>query len=207
MSNLWPRDFAGQAANYSICGARGVAVFTPWSSEDEARANGGDRATEGDEAGAEPAELDAFTQGFEEGRRTVELELADEREALARLAESLDCLRPEPTGALAALLAETVERLVRQIVGEVEIDAALLVRRTEAAAQLIGEEVAPAKLRVHPDDVETLSAARLAVAVSADETLTRGTIRLETAEGWLEDGPEVRLDRLRGELDRIGAPA
>jgi hypothetical protein len=28
---------------------------------------------------------------------------------------------------------------------------------------------------------------------------------LETGAGWIEDGPAVRLDRLRAELDRIGA--
>lgn len=204
MSNLWPQDFAGQAASVSICGTRGSPVFTPWS-------NGG----ESDEcemtfspdaaAAAAPAELDAFTQGFEEGRRTVELELAAEREALAKLAAGLETLRPEPTRALAALLAETVERLVRQIVGEVEIDPTMLVKRAERAAQLIGEDTTPSKLLVHPDDVALLADAQLPVPVAGDETLTRGSVRLETGEGWIEDGPEVRLDRLRAELDRMGA--
>ena len=167
MSNLWPQDFAGQAASVSICGSRGTPVFTPWSSGD-----GGDEIemtfTPDGAADLPPATADAFTQGFEEGRRTVELELAADREALARLAESLEALRPEPTQALAALLAETVDRLIRQVVGEVEIDARLLAKRAERAAQLIGEDTAPSKLRVHPDDVALLAEARLTVAVSAD---------------------------------------
>ena len=28
----------------------------------------------------------------------------------------------------------------------------------------------------------------------------------ETGHGWIEDGPAVRLERLRAELDRMGAP-
>jgi flagellar assembly protein FliH len=41
----------------------------------------------------------------------------------------------------------------------------------------------------------------------ADETIERGGLLLETGQGWIEDGPSVRLDRLRAELDRMGAPA
>lgn len=207
MSNLWPQDFAGQAASVSLCGRRGVPVFTPWSTDDDLREPREEGFAEGTAQDFVPAEADAFTQGFEEGRRTLELELAAEREALARLAESLDALRPEPPHALAALLAETVDRLVRQVVGEVEIDQTLLVRRAARAAQLIGEETAPSRLLVHPDDVELLGQAQLSVSVAGDASLSRGTILLETGEGWLEDGPEVRLDRLRAELDSMGAPA
>ena len=36
--------------------------------------------------------------------------------------------------------------------------------------------------------------------------LARGSIVLETGHGWIEDGPAIRLERLRAELDRMGAP-
>ena len=206
MSNLWPRDFAGEAASVSICIKRGSPVFTPWTSEAGREEAGEEPFAEKGEEQFVSAAADAFTQGFEEGRRTVELEFAAEREALGKLAAALEVLRPEPTQALAALLAETVERLVRQIVGEVEIDKALLLKRAERAAQLIGEDTAPSKLRVHPDDVPLLADAPLPVPVAGDPALTRGTVVLETGAGWIEDGPEVRLDRLRAELDRMGAP-
>lgn len=205
MSNLWPQNFAGQAASVNICGTRGTPVFTPWSSGDDPDAMEMSFSPEGEQDLA-PTEIDVFTQGFEEGRRTVELEVAAEREALTRLAESLETLRPEPTQALAALLAETVERLVRQIVGEVELDPALLIQRAERAAQLIGDETAPAKLRVHPEDVAVLAPARIGLPVVGDPSLPRGTIMLESGEGWIEDGAEMRLERLRAELDRMGAP-
>lgn len=197
----WIGSFALQA---------GPTSFTPWKSRmDEQPVATDEDEPELEEAVAiDPAAIraDSFAQGFEEGRRTVQLEFADERAALAQLAQSLEALRPEPTNALAALLAETVERLVRQIVGSAEIDAVLLQNRAEEAAALIGEEVEPARLLLHPDDVPLLSAARIPVDLAADPSLTRGSIVLECGEGWIEDGPAIRLDRLRAALDRMGAP-
>jgi flagellar assembly protein FliH len=187
------------------------ARFTPWrSSEEEPAPVSGNEELEVEEEAveADPVALhaDGFAQGFEEGRRTVQLEFADERAALARLTESLDVLRPEPTTALAALLAETVERLVRQIVGRVEVDAILLANRAGEAAALIGEELEPSKLFVHPDDIPLLAPAHIPVELAPDATLARGSVKLECASGWIEDGPSVRLDRLRAALDRMGAP-
>lgn len=94
----------------------------------------------------------AFADGFEQGCKTVDAEVAAEREALAALTESLQVLQPSSTDALAELLAATVERLVCQIVGEVAINPISLVKRAEAAARLIGEEVDASRLHVHPDD-------------------------------------------------------
>lgn len=200
MSNLWRHEKAGEAmpvGSFAIWSK--PLPFRPWGSDAD-----GEMPDEPLTDGMVAAEVDAFAEGFEAGRRTVELELAEEREAIARLSTALETLRPEPTEPLAALLAETVERLVRQIVGEVEIDPATLMRRAEMAARLVGEEVAPSKLRVHPDDIALIDAAQMPVPVLADASLARGSVVLETASGWIEDGPAVRLERLRAALDRMG---
>jgi flagellar assembly protein FliH len=197
-SACWIGTFAGSGR---------VATFTPWASQRPGMA-----PIEGEEHGPtaiiDPAAIraEAFAQGFDEGRRTVTLECADERAAIARLAEALEVLRPEPTNALAALLAETVDRLVRQVVGEVAIDPQLLIARAEAAAALISEELEPSKLLVHPEDAPLLAGARIPVEIVADPSLERGAIVLQAAAGWVEDGPAVRLDRLRTALTRLGAP-
>ena len=151
------------------------------------------------------AQAEAYAKGYDEARRAIEEELAGEREAIARMAESLEALRPEPTSALALLLAETVDRLVREIVGEVEIDATRLLARAKAAAELIGENVEPSRLIVHPDDLALLAPANLPLELSGDPSLPRGTLILETGHGWIEDGPAVRLERLRAELDKMAA--
>ena len=151
-------------------------------------------------------EEEAFAAGHAEGRREAELDYEAERDALARLAQSLQVLRPEPANALALLLAETVDRLVREVVGQVEIDANLLVARAQQAAALVARDVEPTKLLAHPDDLVHLERAGLNVALEADAGLARGSIVLETGHGWIEDGPAVRLERLRAELDKMAAP-
>jgi flagellar assembly protein FliH len=151
------------------------------------------------------ARTDAYAEGYEEGRRTVELEYAAERDALTRLVDSLQVLQPEPTNALALLLAETVDRLVREVVGQVDIDAVLLLARAKAAAELIGENVEPSKLRANPEDLIHLERAPFHIPLQGDPTLPRGTILLETGHGWIEDGPAVRLERLRARLDQMAA--
>ena len=160
------------------------------------------------EDGEEPLDVEAtaYARGYEDARAAAEAELAAERTALARLAETLEVLQPQPANALGLLLAETVDRLVREIVGQVEIDPMTLVARAQAAAELVARETAPTRLHVHPDDIVHLQQARLDIALEANPSLPRGTIVLETGEGWIEDGPAVRLERLRAELDSMAAP-
>lgn len=158
-----------------------------------------------EEFDAGDAEADAYAQGYADARATIEKEIAAERDAIVQLASALEVLRPDETGALAMLLAETVDRLVRQVVGEVEIDGMTLLARAREAAELIGKETEPSKLRAHPDDIALLETAGLEIELAGDATLARGTLVLETGHGWIEDGPAVRLERLRAELDRMGA--
>jgi flagellar assembly protein FliH len=204
MSNLWRSDRAQTAASVgSFVIRRGDTPFRAWGTEQEGGAGNDPAFSAEDEATAR--ENQAYARGLADGRRTVEAEYAAERQALAELADSLETLKPEPSLPLALLLAETVDRLVREIVGEVDIDGLKLLARAKAAAGLIGEATQPARLRLNPADVEYLAPAGLEIALEADDSLPRGTLLLETAEGWIEDGPAVRLDRLRAELDRMAA--
>jgi flagellar assembly protein FliH len=100
-----------------------------------------------------------------------------------------------------------VSRLIRQIVGQVEVDGALLAARAQAAAAMIGQETDAARLRLNPADLALIEGARIPVEMVGDPSIERGGLLLETGQGWIEDGPTVRLDRLRAELDRMGAPA
>ena len=203
MSNLWAHEEGERIASVgSFAIDRGAPTFTPWGSSEEPGAETGPVAA----LDLETVRAEAFARGWAEGRRTAELEFAAERDAVARLAEALESLQPEPSNALALILAEAVERLVRQVVGASEIDRQLLVARAEAAASLITDEMAPARLRLNPEDAAVVESARLPVTLVADATLARGSLILETGEGWIEDGPAIRLERLRAELDRMGAP-
>jgi flagellar assembly protein FliH len=204
MSRLWREERAQAAASVgSFVIRRHDGGFRAWTSEHDTPQPGNDAAFGQDEG--QLREDEAYARGVADGRRTVEAEIAAERNAIAMLAEALQHLRPEPTLPLAVLLAETVDRLVKEIVGEVEVDGLKLLARAKAAAALIGEATQPARLRVNPADAALLQDADLCVAVEGDPALPRGTVLLETAEGWIEDGPVVRLDRLRAELDKVAA--
>lgn len=202
MSRLWREERAQAASSLgSFVIRRGEMPFRPWGQERPAENDGPFDA----EDAVSALENQAYTRGLADGRRTVEAELAAERDAIAQLAETLPSLKPEPTLPLALLLAETVDRLVREIVGEVDIDGLKLLGRAKAAAALIGEATQPARLRVHPDDAALLGEAQLEVAVEPNARMERGTVLLETADGWVEDGPAIRLERLRAELDKVAA--
>lgn len=183
---------------------RAVPTFTPMAGQGGAANDDPAAPTSEDEIAR--VEAEAFALGFESGREAAEQELGAEREAIAALAQSLEALRPLPPQQLAFLLAETVDRLVRQLVGEVGVDPVLLLSRARAAAAALSGEAAAARMRLNPEDVPLLAEAGLTVAIEPDPTLGRGAIRIETATGWIEDSPAIRLERLRVELDRMGAP-
>ena len=99
------------------------------------------------------------------------------------------------------MLSTAVVRLVEQIVGNAPVDADLLRQRCEAVAACIEENDGSVALHVHPDDMPLLDGAQIACRLSADPALGRGGVRLDTDDGWIEDGPDVRLSRLRALLD------
>ena len=159
---------------------------------------------------AEPAhdidaiQTEAYTQGFDAGYTAAAESFAAERAALVRLAEGLEAFRPEPAPDLGRLIAEAVKRLVGQIVGEVAVDPAITEARARAVADLLADEIGTARVRVHPADLERLAEAELGLQLCPDPTLAEGTLIAETQGGWIEDGPAMRLDRLRAALDAAG---
>jgi flagellar assembly protein FliH len=184
------------------------AAFVPWDSPlgCAVRAPSEEPPADDSSSDIEAIRTQAFAEGFEQGCKTVDDEVAKEREALAALMESLQALQPEPPEALAALLAVTVERLVHQIVGEVPINPILLVKRAEDAARLIGEETQGSRLLVNPADLPLFARTRVQIEIVGDPAIERGALRVIWGQGWIEDGPAVRLARLRASLDKLAAP-
>jgi len=151
----------------------------------------------------EAIRAEAMAQGFSAGIEAGRREADKEREALRALAAGLEHLRPEPTQGLGAMIAATVERLLKDVVGEAAVDLDTLVARANVAAAMIGEETRPSILKLNPEDLKRLAGVELPVAAAPDATLAPGSLRLETSAGSIEDGPAVRLDRLKLVLDRI----
>lgn len=149
----------------------------------------------------EQARAQAFALGFDEGSRVTAEALAADQEARQRLADALEQFSPAASGTLSTMLSAAVIGLVSQIVGEVDIDVDLLRQRCETIAAFIDEGEGRGALHLHPDDVPLVEGMAIAVPVVADAGLKRGCVRLDTADGWIEDGPDVRLSRLRAMLD------
>ena len=155
-------------------------------------------------AAAEPVEIepgeDPFATGLAEGQRLAEAGFAVERDQLLALVAGAQALQDEPSEELAQMIAETVERLVRQIVADAPIDAEWLKEQAETAAALVAECDKARTLWVHPQDAALLMDCALTLPISADATMVRGTVRIETSGGWIEHGRAVYLNELRAAL-------
>lgn len=159
-----------------------------------------------EEPAVDPVErvrADAFAQGFDEGIRVATENFAAEEDAAARLAQALEQIAPAANGTLSTLLSAAVLRLVTRIVGEAPVDAGLLARRVEAVAAFIEEGQGRQRLHVNPDDMVLLEGREFGLELTPDPAVGRGSVRLDTADGWIEDGPDVQLSRLRTLLDTI----
>lgn len=149
----------------------------------------------------EQAAQEAFLQGFREGERLAREAAEADNEMRAQLVQALGHLAQSGEGALAAMLSQAVVRLVGQVMGEVAVDEALLKARCAAVAACIDSDDAKAMLEVNPQDLPLLEMEGMGVALTPNPALSRGSVRLATHEGWVEDGPDVRLSRLKALLD------
>lgn len=160
------------------------------------------------EAESEPALADdPFARGLIEGQRVAEAGFAVERHQLLALLANAEALQDEPSEELAQLIAETVERLVRQIVATAPIDADWLKAQAETAAALVAEADKARTLWVNPADAALLVDCPLALPVEADASMPRGTVRIETSAGWIEHGRAVYLNELRAALGNAAEDA
>ena len=143
---------------------------------------------------------DPFALGLAEGQRLAEAAFVAERHQLLALLAGAEALQDEPSEELAQLIAETVERLVRQIVDAAPIDAIWLQAQAETAASMVADADKARTLWVHPEDAALLADCPLTLAIESDPAMVRGTVRLETSTGWIEHGRAVYLDELRTAL-------
>lgn len=149
----------------------------------------------------EQAAQEAFLQGFREGERIAREAMEADNAARDQLVHALGHIAQAGEGTLATMLSQAVVRLVGQIMGEVALDEALLKERCAAVAACIDSDDSKAVLEVNPEDLPLIEMEQAGVALTANPALARGTVRLATHEGWVEDGPDIRLARLKALLD------
>ncbi|QJU56850.1 hypothetical protein HL653_02740 [Sphingomonas sp. AP4-R1] len=181
-------------------------TFSAWASEPAAPSQTPEPQAGSDIDEIEAMRAEAYAAGFEEGHRTALTAYESEHAAFDRLAAALAGIQPEAPADLAALLSETVSRLVRQVVGEAAaIDGELLLERTHAVAALVTEDSGPARLRLNPADAARIDGLRPDLKLIADPAIAEGSVVAETASGWIEDGPAIRMEKLRTLLDAMSS--
>ena len=184
-----------------------VPVETAFANAETANDPFAQGLAEGQRLAEAGAANDPFAQGLAEGQRLAEAAFAVEREHLLALTASAEALQDAPSEELAQLIAETVERLVRQIVGQAPFDAEWLQAQADIAAAMVAEADKARTLWVNPADAALLVDAAIALPIEADPSMTRGTVRIETSAGWIEHGRAVYLNELRAALGGEGDDA
>src|SRR3546814_11882544 len=111
-----------------------------------------------------------------------------DRAAHLRLALALEQLQPQSSGALSALLSTAVLRLVRQIAGEVEVDVALLEKRSLGVAACVEDEVAEPALHLSPHDIPLLANNNLPLPLLSDDEQYGGWVWFGSVVGWVREG-------------------
>ena len=148
---------------------------------------------------AEPdAPVDPVTRAWDEGfaaghgEASAAALAAAEAEAEARAAIKLSLARLDAAlaEALRQKLLVTVESLCEAAIAPLALDKAALAARVERAAAMLARADDDRVLRLHPDDFKLVARQLPAgLEVLPDPALERGSLRVESANGGVEDGP------------------
>ena len=151
-------------------------------------------------------ERDAFAKGYEQGERSGAEAAGKRGEAmLRRLSETLT----ELTSLRASMIRQTEGQIVelalavaRRIVHrEVTLDRNLLIAIVRVALDRLGES-AHVTVRLHPEEFEATSAARVAEFAGSDITFVpdarvgRGGCRVESEMGMLDAGVDAQIQEI-----------
>lgn len=133
---------------------------------------------------------DGFESGHAEAARLAKAQAAADDALRARLELSFVRIDAELAEDLRGKLAATVAALCEATLAPLALDPDALARRVAVAAAMLARADDERVLRLHPDDL-ALVAARLPadLAVQPDPALERGALRIEGAQGGVEDGP------------------
>jgi len=136
----------------------------------------------------------AWAEGYARGLNDARLEAAEAQalaaEAHAALTLSLTRLDAELAESLRQRLQDTVMALCEQTLVPYALDAEALAARVERAVAMFARAEDERVIRLHPEDLVLVSE-RLSAewTVVPDPTLTRGSLRVESQSGGVEDGP------------------
>lgn len=145
------------------------------------------------EPAPDPAELawdEGFAAGLAEGTRRGDERCAEVAAAAGQLGAGLARCAAEDEELLRQRLTETVAALCEAAIAPLALDREALAGRVRRAAALLTRSTDQRTIHLHPDDIVMLGGQLPADwPVHSDPALERGAVRIETAEGGVEDGP------------------
>jgi flagellar assembly protein FliH len=147
---------------------------------------------------------DLYSDGLADGQMMAETAFAIERRKLHALIASAQAIRAEDNAEIDALLDGSIRRIIHNIVGDFQIDAAYLEQQIGAATALLTTADQGRIIALHPDDFALLENADLPLPCKADPALPAGTMRIECSQGWIEHGHGFALQQLDAALNHAG---
>lgn len=184
------------SALIDLIGGQGDAVFTPWSV--------GSAADSEDAEIAPDDAFDSYAAGFAAGHAARLADLseaaASNDAALAAIAHAVERMATTHPAATAETLAAALSRLLANIVGEIHISAATLQSRAADLLAAVDATAAPTALHCHPADAAVIGPGIAPIAVQPDPAMPRGSLRLATSTGWIDDSIADRLAHIDAAL-------
>ena len=131
-----------------------------------------------------------FDAGFETARDTLEAQMRETDAARAAIELSLARLDAQMVQDLEERLRQTVLALCEHAVLPLAVDPDGLAARITKAVSMLQRAQDEKRVVLHPDDLALVSERLPAgMRLEADQRLERGALRIETADGGVEDGP------------------
>ena len=134
---------------------------------------------------------EGYAAGSAEASAVAAADAEDNARAHAAITLSFARLDLQMAEDLRQKLLITVEALCEAAIAPLALDKAALAVRVERAAAMLARADDERVLRLHPDDFKLVARHLPAgLEVLPDPALERGALRVETASGGVEDGPE-----------------
>ncbi len=157
------------------------------------------------EEGPSPEEMlvQAYDQGVADGIAQAQAEMQASDGATQALAQAIIALRPQLSQGLCAMLLHAMKQMLERSSGFAEPDAAVLEKHCRSLATLVTRDMRGSTLHLHPDDLKLLGDAECGLVLTPDASIRRGTVSLNHADGWIEQGTQPTLDALQGLIDDL----
>ena len=140
---------------------------------------------------AEKAYRAGYAAGQLSARADFAAQLTAERAASSAIELAFARFDAESERQLRDSMLATVHALCEEAVLPLALDSEGLARRVEAAAAMLQRKHDQRIVHIHPEDLELVKASVPAsLELVADGSVERGGLRVETADGGVEDGPQ-----------------